>query len=149
MSKQNIGPRLEPGTKDFYEAHFRTVNAGAEYVLEMFPNLYRRTLATLWVDSGITFSAQELYLIIDVCNSPSYISTHRPGFAGQHLITEVSNAIFLDHAAEKWNCEAGLEDKLVCLTIWELAVLEIWARAFWDGKTEDKLEDYVKILAEG
>jgi hypothetical protein len=138
MPKQNIGPRLEPGTKNFYEALFRTVNAGAEYVLEMFPRFYGRTLGSLCD----IFSADELAWMIRASETLHL----NPLLAGQNLIGEISYQV-VAHLFSGQLPDMSLEEKLSELETWQLIALEIWCRAFWDGKTEDKLEDYVKILA--
>ncbi|MBW2345630.1 MAG: hypothetical protein JRF53_16845, partial [Deltaproteobacteria bacterium] len=65
MAKKQLGPRIGPQTEKWLEGIFSAKHPGAEYVLEMTPSLYSRTLDDL---KG-RFGDGELSLMIDVFNS--------------------------------------------------------------------------------
>ena len=83
-----ITPRIQPPTAEFLEGLFRSRNAGAEFVLETAPVLYRRALN----ERKGFFSEGELSLIIDVMNS-TFLN---PGLLGQHLEMQCQDGISLD-----------------------------------------------------
>lgn len=125
-----IAPRIPDTTAELLPQQFGTVNAGAEYVLSAWPNLYRRTIAEL---RGV-FSYGELMLILDVSNS-TYLT---PGLAGQHLPLSVADGIALDGLDKKWAVdEESINGKIRELTSFQAAALEIWARAAWSNLDND------------
>ena len=71
----HVAPRLSEQTSAFFRDNFRTLNAGAEYALEAWGPLYRRTLAYL---RG-KFTRGELLLMVDSFNSTFLM----PTLAGQ------------------------------------------------------------------
>lgn len=134
MPKKTIGPRLSEASMEFYDTHFDTRNAGAEYALEMFPALYRGTLREL---RG-KFTAAELSAILDVVNSLLLM----PKIAGQHLLTDISDGIVLDGLNEKWGFDGPtILDKLNACPLFHVAILEIWAKAFWVQNNRDNAQD--------
>jgi hypothetical protein len=139
MVKKNVGPRIKEQTAEFYKAHFLTTNAGAQYVLEAFPSLYRATLAR---EIKGELKREELSLIIDTFNTPLL----SPGFAGQHLASECADAIQLDYLDKKWTVDSKtFLAKIEKLTISQKAIVEIWAKAFWK-QDEVSLEDWISVL---
>lgn len=139
--KKQIGPRIPESAHDWYAANFATANAGASYILEAFPALYRATLVR---ELRGKLTKPELMLILDACNG--LILTSK--FAGQHLILEVTDGIELNGLDEKWDVyDAALIDKLRALTIFQLAVLEIWARAYWHLESARESEQWVSEIA--
>ncbi|RLC76939.1 MAG: hypothetical protein DRI61_12400, partial [Chloroflexi bacterium] len=121
-----------------------TLNAGCEYILNAWPGIVKRTLADL---SG-QFTAGELSLIIDVFNGTALT----PGLAGQHIAINVADSIDLDHTDQKWSVDKKtILKKLQNLTIFQAAVLEIWANGFWYGKNQPEkqnLKKYIRELAQ-
>lgn len=137
--KTNIGPRITPTTRDFYEKTFETTNAGAEFALQAFPTLYRRSLREIW---GV-FTPEEVCLLIDLLNSVFL----QPELLGQHILADLEDAIALDHIDEKWGV-AGKElvSKVQALPLFQAVALEIFAKGFWWGKHADPKE-YAKTIA--
>jgi len=131
--KKTVGPRIQAETIEFYKTIFPNVNAGAEYAVEMFRALYRKTLTDL---KGY-FTTDELNLIIEVHNSVLLL----PAMSGQHLPADVADGIALDGLDEKWKIDGKeLNDKISKLHIFQIACLEIWANGFWYASTDGKLD---------
>jgi outer membrane scaffolding protein for murein synthesis (MipA/OmpV family) len=141
-AKSNIGPRISIGAKGFYKERFSSLNAGAEYALEAFPVLYRRTLA----DLAGRFTAGELSVMLDVANGLALT----PGIAGQHLVMECVDAMALDGLDSKWRVVTkDFLEKLQALSLFQCACLEVWARAYWESdyyQKDNSLAEYVKPL---
>ena len=139
MRKHNIGPSISTNTVEFFGKNFSTVNAGASYALESFPTLYRRTLSKL---KG-TFAEEELGLIIDVFNKENLT----PSIAGQHLTVYCDDGLALDGNKRKVDPQK-LNEKLYKLSIFDAAVLEVWAVSFYvtnaKGKGVDKYVNQLK-----
>jgi len=146
MTKKQLGPRIGPQTEKWLEAVFSAKHPGAEYVLDMTPPLYSRTLDRL---KG-RFTGGELSLMIDVFNSTALT----PQLAGQHLTKQCVDGMALDKLDEKWEVDKkGFIEKLKSLTIFEAACLEIWANGFWYGGWHPEgiygageLEEYISRL---
>jgi hypothetical protein len=138
--KKNIGPRISAQAEKYYTDNFDSLNKGATYVLEAWPVLYRRTLAEL---KG-RFVRGELCLMIDVSNGLFLTSS----IAGEHLEIQCVDGMALDGLDEKWEIDrAEFTGKLTSLTLWQSAVLEVWARSFWEPEPGD-LEKYVSRLTD-
>jgi hypothetical protein len=134
-----LGPRVTDATAAWLESHFSSRGAGAEFLLECFPELYRRALHNL---KG-RFSAGELSLMVDMLNATWIM----PNLAGQHLLTGASDSMSLDGTDVKWGVDGpALIDKIQGLTLFERACLEIWARAFWEQDSHDNLPEWVSRL---
>jgi hypothetical protein len=136
----NIGPRITPQAAAWLEENFPNRNAGAEFVLDAFPSLYKRGLkATL-----DNLSDGEKKLIIDLHNA--YFMT--PQHLGQGVSLQVRDGIDLDGMDKKWHvARTDIVAKLESMTFFELACLEIWATAFWQAghwEAEGGLEKYVR-----
>ena len=128
--KKIVSPGLTEKTYQWYENIFDNVNQGAMFALESYPELYGRTLRDL---RGI-FGMGELSLIIDVQNGCFLM----PQIVGQHLLPNVEDGITLEGMAEKWKVDRNVFlDKLKKLHLFEIAILEIWAQAFWAQENHD------------
>jgi len=137
VAKQNIGPRISAAAKDFYAGHFSSVNAGASYVLEAWPGLYRATM----IEMRGLFSRNELMLFLDVSNGRVLTS----GMAGYHLLADVFHAVNLDGSGLRWGIDkTELLAKLSGLLRFQIAVLELWAQESW--RREDM--DLIRQLAD-
>jgi len=139
---KSTAPRLGDAHAEFILKYFPTLNSGCEYILNAWPGIVKRTLADL---SG-QFTAGELSLIIDVFNGTRLTS----GLAGQHLEVQVTDGIDLDRLDKKWDVSPDdIIAKIRGLSIFEAAVLEIWANGFWYGKNQPKqdLEKYIRELS--
>ena len=134
---KKITPRISDKTEQFLSENFKTINAGAEFTLEIFPVLFSRTLNSL---KG-RFTAEELSLMIDVFNT-TILTT---GIAGQHLHFGCVDSIELDGSDAKWDVDkTTFLNKTRDLKPFEAACLEIWVKGFWQGGHE--LDQYVKKL---
>ena len=134
-----ITPRILDTTEKWLSENFATKHAGAEFVLDAFPVLYRRGLA----DLRGQFSAPELSLLLDVFNGLYFLT---PGLLGEHLVAPATYGIRLEGLAEKWGVEKdSFLARLDSLSFFERACLEIWLRAFWESGTEDH-EQWVEKL---
>lgn len=127
---KKTSPRLTDSTAEFFTGTFSSLNAGAEYVLQGFPALYKHTLREL---KG-KFTDGELKLMIDVFNSTALT----PIMAGQQLDLQVLDGMELDGLDQKWEVDkAELMAKVNALTIFQAACLEIWANGFWCAEKSD------------
>lgn len=145
MTKQAVGPRIEERSAQFYGELFDSLNQGATYALESFPAMYRATLAR---ELKGRFTTGELSLIIDNTNGLMLM----PELAGQHLVLNISDAIAIEHLDERWSIDGEtLVGKLQSLSLFQIAVLELWARGFWVQHTNSQhpitIEAYVSQLA--
>lgn len=137
MARKLVAPRIQEGVVNFYQTNFKTLNAGAEYALEAFPYIYRRSLAEL---RGV-FLSQELKLIIDTFKD----AIPTTGImVGLHLVTQVEDRIDLKNDLfGKWDVdEAQLIEKLKKITNAQAAALEIWAVAYWQD-SQQGVEVYI------
>ena len=137
-----VGPRISNSASAWLEANFSSRGAGAEYVLECFPELYRRALHDLVGH----FTAGELSLLVDTFNATMLV----PQIVGQHLEISAHDSMLLDHTDGKWGADADdLLAKIRALTLFERACLEIWVKALWEQAEHDNLEEWVARLAGG
>ena len=78
-----------------------------------------------------------------------------PGLAGQHLLANVADGIELDRLDEKWKVDkGGIIPKLKSLSYGQMAILEVWTRAYWESsatgqylKDPDASEEWVKQIS--
>ena len=140
--KRTIAPRITDTTRDLLTETFKTTNAGAEYVLDSWPGLYRQTLTGL---KG-KFPENELILILNVLSTIKI----RPEFAGRSLANKIIDGIALDGLAEKHQVDGPeLSAKIFKIAPYEAATLEIWAKKIWVDDAEPDQEiinQYVKQL---
>ncbi len=134
MVKENVGPRIDPKAKEFYDRMFQTVNGGATYILEAYPILYEKTLQEI---KG-KFNREDLMVMVDVFNG--HAMTNK--MAGEELWWSVAEGIKYDALDTKWGVDKDtLLYKIQLLTIFQKAVLEIWANSFWYGGDPNKKQD--------
>jgi hypothetical protein len=65
MKTTTVSPRISDEAQAFYRGHWTSLNAGAQFAIEAFKDLYSETLGEL---CGI-FEDRELALIVDVAES--------------------------------------------------------------------------------
>lgn len=143
---QKVTSRINDQPAAWYTANFSSLTGGITYITEALPVLAKRALKNI---EG-KFTRGELYLLIDTFNA----SMLTPELAGQHLELSAEDAMILDGLDKKWNVDQeSFLSKLEGLSFFEKACLEIWVRAFWEGKREnqddvikDDLEEYVAQL---
>lgn len=137
-------PMLPSETISEYREIFQTVEDGIEYVLEMFPMLFRNALSEI---RG-KFSRKEVMLIIRVM-SGLILS---PQLAGQYVIGNVLDRIAREDLVASDGIEkSGFLEKLRTLNTFQRACLEIWANSYWyhGGKPyedSDALNRYMETL---
>ena len=125
-----ISPKISPASADTLADLLGNRNAGLAYVAEVWPRLYRRTLAGL---KG-RFDERELKLMIDVSNGTALT----PQLAGDTLSADIADGIALDGLAEKWQIEdaPGFQARVAALAPAEAICLELWAWSYWYGRRE-------------
>ncbi len=145
--KKKITAVIRDGVFDFYYETFKKPEEGARYVLECFPQLYRRTMKEL---AGI-FNRNELYMIIDALEGMAV----SPEESGKCLPGECFEAMDKDGLGNDWNIEdQDFRKKLDLLTPFQAACLEMWAFAYWYGsgvgsqgpRSDSDLEKHVEVL---
>jgi hypothetical protein len=136
-----IGPRISESAAAWLGQNFSSRNAGAEYILEAWQELYRRAMHNL---KG-HFTTGELSLMIDTFNSTALT----PRLAGQHLALSAHDSMVLDGTDVKWGVDReSFEIKIAGLDIFACACMEIWVKAFWEQSEHNNLEEYVSRLAQ-
>lgn len=145
MKKANYivktAPRIFEKTAKFYRGKFNSLNAGLEYVLEAFPELYAHTIRNL---KG-RFDRGELMLMIDIMSGTLLMPWHMRW----SLPANVEDGIALEHYDQKWEIDGDtLKTKLASLTIFESTCLEIWIQGFWNQTDHSNIEEYVAALSE-
>lgn len=139
-TKKNVSPRVFEETQGWYAEHFNSINAGCEYILEAFPELYSRTIN----DLRGKFTRGELMLFIDVMNAHFY----NPRGAGLEMGLNVADGMALDQLDEKWEIpdKWALNKKLADLHNFDRACLEIWIQGFWAQDDHSNIKEYVAAL---
>ncbi len=134
-----LGPRADGKTKSLFVRLFGTANSGAEYVVQSWPGLYRRSLFDLLKE----LSVAERSAIIDSYNGTAIT----PWFAGIAVSQHVADSIELEGLAAKWEFDGpALVRKLDAMRPFDSACLEVWACGFWEqvGTPEEvPLERYI------
>ncbi len=144
MADSYVCPTLPSETISNYREIFQTVDDGIEYVLEMFPVLFKNALSEI---RG-RFSKKEVMLIIRVM-SGLILS---PQLAGQYIVGNVLDRIGREDLLASVGIEkSGFLEKLRSLNIFQRACLEIWANSYWyqGGKPyedSDALNRYMETL---
>jgi len=143
--RRKISPRVEENAHAILKEVFGTSNAGAEFILNSWPTLYKRTLHGLkgW------FGFDELMLMIDVMSGyRSYGTMLTPGIAGQHIAANVVDGIDLERLDEKWGIDGTrLKEKVRALSIFDRACLEWWLQEFWTNHDSCQREGAEKFAA--
>lgn len=137
-----LGPRTDEATVKFYKELFGSTNAGAEFVVNAFPGWYRRTLAHCIKHR---FTSADLMLFIDSYNSTML----SPDFSGQGVIGHVGEAIDYEHLDDKYSVDGqNLITELSLMDPFELAVLELWSKGYWEQEEGGKtMAEYAGELA--
>lgn len=144
---QKVTSRISDKSAAWYAANFSSLTGGITYVTDAFPIQAKRALGQM---KG-KLTRGELCLLIDTFNATMLT----PELTGQHIELSAADAIALDGLDQKWEVEKeSFLSKLKKLSFFEKACLEIWVRAFWEGKREgqddfvkDDLDEYVAQLS--
>jgi len=141
MAEWNLRIRIKQAAERHYEEVFPDKNTGAGYVLETWPLLYRSGLEEV---AG-QFSMGELSALLEALKNAS----PNPESPGRQLLTAVREGIEKDRLNEKWEVKSGpLLDRLMSLTRFQCAVLELWAAAFWRSDPHPSAGDLERAAAE-
>jgi hypothetical protein len=139
-------PKISEAAAVWYDAAtaFDSLNAGATFVLDVFPALYSQALREM---RG-KFIQGELSMLLDVQNG-TIITI--PGAAGRALLLNVADSFDLYPGVyeEKWGVDGpALNEKLKTCTSFQLLVLEIWCGMFWGGEydTPDAITKHCRPL---
>lgn len=117
-----LGPRISDTAAAWLEAHFSSRNAEQNISSKHSRSCTGRALRDLRDGSLL-----ELSLMLDCMNATMLTSQ----LSGQHLIINCVDSMALDGTDTKWGVDAqGFADSLQGCRQFELACLEIWARAF-------------------
>ena len=127
--KAKISPRIDQRALDKLEKLFGGIYPATKYVLEGFPALYLFTIQEL---RG-KFPEGDLLHVLSLTNG--LILT--PQLAGQHLIPDCRDSP---------ETPEGMVERLEGLTIFQLAVLEIWGRAYWENSESVDVLFWVRQL---
>lgn len=137
--RRKISPRVEESAHATLKEVFGTSNAGAEFVLNSWPALYKRTIHGL---KG-KFDRDELMLMVGAMNGTMLT----PGITGQHIGAKVADGIDLDGLDIKRDVGGiTLKAKIEQLSAFERACLEWWIQAFWIQEDHGDIEEYVATL---
>lgn len=143
-----VAPKISDGAAKWYSEIWPSLNAGVTTAIEILPILYRSALAEM---KG-KFSRGELGMILDVLNGYAGITTMGGwGFVGRGILLEIQDSFRLYPGSyeSKWEISDGNDfmRRLSELPRFHLAVLEIWAGAFWEKHYIDTdLDEYIKPL---
>jgi len=131
-------PVLSEGTQKWVLSHFDKLSPGAEYLIGSWEALYMRTIN----DLKDKFEHGELGLFLDAFNGMALT----PGLAGQHLMPSVSDSITLYGLDKNWKVPAAsLIKKIKDLSLFQRAVIELWAHGYWHGTDKDwPIKEYIK-----
>jgi len=150
MPKVNVGPRIDESAAKWYEEMFETRNAGASFVLNTFPLMYRDTLR--YELTGV-FTRGELCMMLDVNNGGSdFLITFGPQYTVvKSLYLEISDSFDLYPGSyeDKWGTDKfPFLEKIAKLTLFQEICLKIWIAQFWDlvGEEAPYTDEYVSQL---
>ncbi len=133
--KTGIAPKIDIGAVEFYQNHFRTLNAGATWALETFPHLYRDALS----DMRGVFSLGELSMVLEVLNGSAILELGSVGLSGRSIGIEIEDSfrLYPGQYEAKWGVDpADLLPKINGLSRFNRVALEIWAAGFWRQQGE-------------
>ena len=116
-----MSPRVERDKVEWYREHFKTPNAGAEYVLHVFPAIYHFGLNFLEkLGEKRIACLKDLMQPIDL----------NPNIAGRNIFIPLSNEMDPHDACRQHGIVLDdLKAKLQALSDVERIVLEIWLKS--------------------
>jgi hypothetical protein len=143
-----VSPDVRETTMEWWREYFPNNNNAAGWALEEVPHLIRHTLAEM---RG-TFTRGELWMILDVMNGHAMNTFGQWATAGRHINISIQDsfALYPGMYEEKWGVDKDLIDKLLNLSRWQCACLEIWVSGFWHHTSAPEKFDgeaYVMELA--
>lgn len=118
------------------KTYFRSLNAGGEYLINMFPGLFDKSLIGL---KG-KFEAKELALMIHGMKSVSSLYGGKPMMNPEAAGFQMQNAVQINGGGE------DLLQKIRNLHLFDMVCLEVWAIGFWYQKEKD-IKAYCRMLS--
>ena len=135
-SQAQVRGRVSEKSAAILKTYFRSLNAGGEYLINMFPGLFERSLTG---QKGV-FEAKELELMIDSLKS---VATH---YGGKPMLNPEAAGFQMQNAVQINGGGDELLQKLRSLTLCDLVFLEVWAIGFWFQEERD-IKAYCRTLA--
>lgn len=128
--KKNIAPKIENGAAEWISSMFPSLNAGATFILEAMPDIYRKSLEEM------NFIDEELMMILDVLQDHGKTMCRGSAdMAGRYLplkIADTENETLLNHIND--------------LPRFSIVCLEIWAANFWQQGGNKTKEEWVEAF---
>lgn len=132
--KKSIAPKIEASSADWISSMFPSLNAGATFILEAMPNIYRRSLYE--IDGQ--FAENELIAILDILEEQGgKISAPT---AGRTLPFKIE-----DLCRDNDEYSESFSNRINDLPRIHLVCLEIWAASFWQQKEKTR-EEWVEAF---
>lgn len=129
--KKNIAPKIENGAAEWISSMFPSLNAGATFMLEAMPDIYRQSLAEM------NFDNDELVIIIDVLKDHNKtMCKGSASMAGRYLPLKIKDAC-RDHDHDD---PESFPFRINNLPRFHVVCLEIWAANFWQQKEKTREE---------
>lgn len=119
--KERIGPRITPESQEFYTTRFKTLNAGAEFAIEIFPRLYNMRIKEL---VGI-FSKPQLDFLKEL--SSNKMNAESSGVVFFELVA--TNIALADHKTKKRINTQDFVHKLSLLETIDRIFLEVYIKS--------------------
>ena len=140
-----IAPKILAESSEWYAKMFSTLNAGATFVLDSFPNFYAQTLSEM---RGM-FTQGELCMILDVLNGHGTILLtygSAPGPAGHHITVSIADSfdLYPGMYQEKWDIKDKDDfiNRINNLPRFFKVCLEVWAAGFWENHESTTPEEW-------
>jgi hypothetical protein len=137
--KVRTAPALDRSTTEMLGDTFSSVNAGATYILDSFPNIYRRTLLEI---KG-QFNPAELDFLMEMQREVKLDSA----LPGQRLIERINNAVMVLEWDKRFQIDTdNLSSKIENLSAFSKVALELWATAFWTNPKRNR-QKWIDLLS--
>ena len=127
--KKSIAPKIEHAAAEWISSMFPSLNAGATFILEAMPNMYRQSLSEI----GSQFMDNELSAIIDILKEQG--GKISAPMAGRTLPLKIE-----DLCRDNDEYPESFSNRINDLPRFHLVCLEIWAASFWQQKDKTREE---------
>lgn len=146
-----VAPKIQAASAAWYREMFPSLNSGATFALNIFPDIYRYAL----MEIRGKFSKGELGMVLDVLNGHDVLFvaySTSTSLIGHHLVLEIADSFRLYPGVyeEKWGISDSQDflKRLGDLSMVHKMSLELWAASFWRNNESD-LEQHCAPLLEG
>jgi len=134
MAESQLRSRVSTECRELMTGYFRSLNAGGEYVLNLFPGLFREEVERM---KG-RFTADELEMLIYGLES---IAGH---YGGKPMLNPAVAGFQAAQALQVQGGSKALQEKIGSMSRFTVVCLEIWCIGFW--YQEESLKRYSKAL---